>query len=161
MRAAPLLAAILLLAACHRRLPDYQTVAVEPGYGDAGLEGVWYDPWSSRAMASFTPGLPGRFRLRAWRELRLVAARTEGDQIVLTCVGSPDEPPLLMTFKLVGEDLAILMRYGAEPSGCGRCTPRFVRNLPLRLRIGRRLEEVKGRTTAAYDAVMDRVIEVF
>jgi hypothetical protein len=153
-----LLPAVLPLG-CSRNVPRFQTAEVAPLTGAEALAGTWFDQGGNR-MATLSSGTPAYLRVRLWPELRLLSARAEPDQVVLDCETS-DATPLVLTLQLVDRDTVVLMRYGSRPSGCGTCTPYFVRDLPPGYRLEKRIERAKGAASALHDAAMDRLIGIF
>jgi hypothetical protein len=158
-RALLLLLPAVLSLACSRHLPKFQNAEIASLAGAEALAGTWFDH-DGRTMATLSTGTPAHLRLRMWAELRLLSARAEPSQVVLDCQTS-DGMPLTLSLQLVDADTAVLTRYGSGPSGCGTCTPYFVRNLPPGYRIEKRMERAKRAARDAHDAAMDRLARIF
>lgn len=72
---------------------SFQAVELTSTAGTEVLAGAWFDS-SGTEMATLSSETPSHFRIRLWPQLRVISARAENQQIVLTCESAEHRHPV-------------------------------------------------------------------
>lgn len=154
-----LVLAVLLAGCFPEGRGPYQVCAIAAAGGKlATFEGRWYD-YEYHQVARVTVGSSPELAIRLYPGTRLLRASMVGRDLAFY-LELPSGEEWAGCLSPVDQNHVIRVALGGKPSGCGNCTPTYIRNVPRYWLAQRRFQEFAALSVRLYDLVWQRLAEV-